>query len=147
IGAGLAPAGEHELDAGGAFVTPGFIDIHTHLDPSLFWQPAADPLPQHGVTTVLTGNCSLSLAPLRAEHRAGVIGLFSYIEDLPEHALRDAIPWTWERWPQYQAAISARAVNTAGLVGHTMLRLFVMGDAAWDRPATADERGALAVLL
>ena len=148
VGPNLRPRQERVIDAGGALVTPGFIDVHTHLDPSLFWQPDADPLPQHGVTTVLTGNCSLSLAPLRAEHRDGVIGLFSYIEDLPEHALRDSIPWTWERWPEYQAAAGGgRAVNTTGLAGHTMLRLWVMGADAWDRAATASERAEMAALL
>src|SRR5216683_1388526 len=65
IGPGLRPDGEPVLDAAGGYVTPGFIDIHTHFDPTVFWDPMCDPMPQHGVTTVLVGNCSLSLAPVR----------------------------------------------------------------------------------
>ena len=83
IGPGLRPGGERVLDASGGYVAPGFIDIHTHFDPTLFWDPLCDPMPQHGVTTVLVGNCSLSLAPVRAEHRESLQALLCYIEDLP----------------------------------------------------------------
>ena len=69
VGAALEPAGEVEIDARDAFVAPGFIDCHTHFDPSMWWDPLLDPMPQHGVTTVVTGNCSLSLAPVRADDR------------------------------------------------------------------------------
>jgi N-acyl-D-amino-acid deacylase len=79
IGPGLRPDGERVLDASGAYVTPGFIDIHTHFDPTVFWDPMCDPMPQHGVTTVLVGNCSLSLAPVRPEHRERLQELLCYI--------------------------------------------------------------------
>ena len=69
VGANLEPDGEPEIDAGGAIVAPGFIDCHTHYDPSVWWDPLVDPMPQHGVTTVVTGNCSLSLTPVRAADR------------------------------------------------------------------------------
>jgi N-acyl-D-amino-acid deacylase len=149
IGPDLRPDGEKELDASGAVVTPGFIDSHTHFDPSVFWAPSADPMPQHGVTTVLTGNCSLSLAPLRAEHRLELSSVFSYIEDLPERAFATAIPWSWETYAEYRDAMSRRGfgVNIAPLVGHTPLRLFVMGGDAWERVATGDEIRQLASLL
>jgi N-acyl-D-aspartate/D-glutamate deacylase len=149
IGPGLRPEDEHQLDASGAVVTPGFIDTHTHLDPSVYWEPSADPMPQHGVTTVLTGNCSLSLAPLRAEHRLELSSVFSYIEDLPERAFETAIPWSWETYGEYRNVMQELGfgVNIAPLVGHTPLRLFVMGANAWERPATADEIRQLASLL
>jgi N-acyl-D-amino-acid deacylase len=76
IAEGLRNEGEAELDAGHAYVSPGFIDSHTHFDPTLFWDPACDPVPQHGVTTVLVGNCSLSMAPVRPEAVDELRGLF-----------------------------------------------------------------------
>lgn len=149
VGPDLPADGERLVDASGAIVAPGFIDNHTHVDPSLWWDPSCDPMPQHGVTTVLMGNCSLSLAPVRAADRPEVTSLFCYIEDLPDAAFDAAIPWTWESWPDYRRSAGERrfGVNTTGFVGHTPLRLFVMGRDAWDRPATADERAEMARVL
>jgi N-acyl-D-amino-acid deacylase len=149
VGPDLRPDGEREVDATGAYVTPGFIDIHTHFDPSSFWDPYCDPMPQHGVTSVLFGNCSLSLAPVRADRRGELTSLFCYIEDLPEAAFDEAIPWNWERYGEYVAEASTRSygVNIAGMVGHTPLRLFVLGDDAWERPSTDAERTQIAELL
>ncbi|MGH3794968.1 MAG: amidohydrolase family protein [Pseudonocardiaceae bacterium] len=79
----LRSNGEPELDASGCYVSPGFIDAHTHFDATVFWDPFCDPMLQHGVTTVLTGNCSLSLAPMHAEDRKRQAEVFSYIEDMP----------------------------------------------------------------
>ena len=95
-GAGLAPDGETDVDAGGAIVAPGFIDCHTHYDPSVWWDPLVDPMPQHGVTTVVTGNCSLSLTPVRAADRDAPADVFGFIEDIPVDAFATGIPWTWE---------------------------------------------------
>jgi N-acyl-D-aspartate/D-glutamate deacylase len=150
IGPGLRPDGERVLDASGGYVTPGFIDIHTHFDPTVFWDPLCDPMPQHGVTTVLVGNCSLSLAPVRPEHRRGLQELLCYIEDLPSGVLDVAIPWGWESYREYLSAVEKLGgfgVNLAGMVGHNMLRTYVMGEAAWDRPATEEERARIAALL
>lgn len=149
VGSDLAPDGERELDACGAVVAPGFIDTHTHLDPAVFWDPRCDPMPQHGVTTVVTGNCSLSLAPVAAEQRVELASLFSYIEDMPQSVLARSVPWTWTSWPEYQQALQQRmfGVNVAALVGHTPLRMFVMGSQAWERAATASERSRIAALL
>ena len=149
LGPGLRHGSETEVDAAGAVVAPGFIDTHTHFDPSVFWEPSADPMPQHGVTTVLTGNCSLSLAPLRAEHRDELSSVFAYIEDLPPRAFETAIPWSWETFAEYRTALEKMGfgVNLAPLVGHTPLRLFVMGAEAWERVATDDEIVQLATLL
>ena len=129
-------------------MTPGFIDIHTHFDASLFWDPFCDPMPLHGVTSLLYGNCSLSLAPCRAENRDELSALLCYIEDLPEAAIAEAVPWTWERYPELVTDVGSRefGLNVAGLVGHTPLRLFVLAAEAWERPATDDERAKIAEL-
>src|SRR5262249_30395740 len=150
IGPGLRPDGERVLDAAGGYVTPGFIDIHTHFDPAVFWDPMCDPMPQHGVTTVLVGNCSLSLAPVRPGQHGGLQELLCYIEDLPAEALDASLPWGWETYGEYLATVEKLGgfgVNRAGMVGHSMLRSYVMGEAAWDRAATRDERDRIAALL
>jgi N-acyl-D-aspartate/D-glutamate deacylase len=149
IGIDLKPEGERQIDAGGAFVTPGFIDGHTHVDPALWWDPGCDPLPSHGVTTVVTGNCSLSLAPLKKENRASLTDMFCFIEDLPNEAFEAGIPWSWETWPEYRRAFDARgaAVQVAPLVGHSALRLHVIGEESYERASTEAERKAIAALM
>jgi N-acyl-D-aspartate/D-glutamate deacylase len=92
VGPGVVSQGEPEIDATGAVVTPGFIESHAHVDPSVFWDPLVDPSPQHGVTTMLAGNCSLSLFPIRPEMRDDAIALFSLIEDMPPEALTIGVP-------------------------------------------------------
>ena len=149
VGPDLAPRGERELDASGACVSPGFIDTHTHLDPSLFWDPLADPLPQHGVTTVVTGNCSLSLFPMTAERRPSAMRMFCDIEDMPEHTLETGVPWSWEGYDGYRQTLErgGLAVHTAALIGHSTLRIYGLGEEAWERPSTAEERAKLAQAL
>jgi N-acyl-D-amino-acid deacylase len=146
VGERVDVSGARELDASGAFVTPGFVDTHTHLDPSMFWDPSCDPMPQHGVTTALIGNCSLSLVPVRPETIDAVSAVFCFIEDMPRAAFADGIPWNWETFGQYRVSLDERglAVNAAVLIGHSVLRMYVMGDEAWERAATPDERQALA---
>jgi len=146
IGVDLKGRGEPQYDAGGCYVTPGFIDSHTHYDASLFWDPACDPILHHGVTTVLIGNCGLGLAPVRQAGVAELSTLFSYIEDLPREVFASEVPWTWETFPQYAEVMRARryGVNVAALVSHSLLRVYEAGAEAWRRPSTADERGRIA---
>jgi len=145
----LASDGERVLDASGCYVSPGFIDVHTHLDPTMHWDATCDPMPQHGVTSVLTGNCALSLAPLRAHEREELIDLFCYIEDLDPELFAERISWDWESFGEYIESISGRSysLNAALMVGHNLLRLYVMGERAWEQGASDDERAQIAELL
>jgi N-acyl-D-amino-acid deacylase len=150
VGPRLAADGEPVLDADGAYVAPGFVDIHTHYDGSVWWDPSVDPAPVHGVTSVVTGNCAISLAPLKAEDRASLVDMFCYIEDLPVAAVADAVPWSWTSWAGYRDAFNAAgaACNVAPLVGHNNLRMAVLGEeASFERPANDDERAALVDLV
>jgi len=145
----LAPAGERVIEAAGAVVAPGFIDSHTHYDAAIYWDPLCDPMPQHGVTTVVIGNCALGLAPLRPTERAAQLDVFSYIEDLPLELLGAAVPWTWESFDDYARALAERrlGVNLMVLASHSQIRTWVMGEAAWTRAATPQEAAAIAAEL
>ncbi|MEZ5734238.1 MAG: amidohydrolase family protein [Novosphingobium sp.] len=146
IAPSLEPQGEQVIDATGAVVTPGFIDSHTHFDATVYWDPLCDPMPQHGITTVLAGNCSLGLAPMRPADRRPQVDVYSYIEDMPTDLLNDVIPWNWESYAEYGKAMSATplGINLITFVGHSQIRAYVMGEAAWERAATADEIAAMA---
>ena len=142
------PRGTREIDARGQVVAPGFIDVHTHFDPQICWDRLATPCIEHGVTTVLMGNCSLSLAPVRAGDRRALAGMFKQIEDIQLSAFDAGVPWTWESYPEYLRYISqGLGINVAGLVGHSPLRTYVMGAAAQERAATEAEIAAMCGLL
>jgi len=149
VGPNLRPEGAESFDAAGAVVAPGFIDSHAHTDPQVFWDPAIDPDPLHGVTTMLVGNCSLSLYPVSDATRGDIADLFSYIEDVPRHLFDDCIPWTWTDYAGYRdrVNVTGTGINLAALVGHSPIRLAVMGADAWTRVATADERAAMSTQL
>ena len=129
------------IDAAGKVVAPGFIDPHTHFDAQLCWDPQARPSLEHGVTSVVPGNCSLSLAPLRKDQRGRFSRMFRQIEEMPEAAFDDGIDWRWgERFEPFVEALARNlAINVAPLVGHSSIRLYVMGEDAAQRSATADE--------
>ncbi|MCH2172942.1 amidohydrolase family protein [Myxococcota bacterium] len=139
IGPGLS--GARELDASGQVVAPGFIDIHTHYDAQVFWDPALTPSCYHGVTTVVGGNCGFSIAPTRPEHRETIALTLENVEDMDVSALEVGIPWDFETFPEYLDSIRRRGtiLNYNAYVGHTALRLFGMGDAAYERGATDAE--------
>jgi N-acyl-D-aspartate/D-glutamate deacylase len=139
---------EKTIDAEGLFVAPGIIDLHTHYDAQPFWDRLCTSSSWHGVTTVLTGNCGLTLAPLRPEHRETMLATFCCVEDLPVRSLSAVLPWTWQSFDEFLKAIDiGLGVNIMPLVGHNPLRLSVMDKAAWDRAATPDEIAAMQVLL
>ncbi len=141
-------ASRETIDATGRVVAPGFIDPHTHFDVQLLWDGAARPALAHGVTTVVPGNCSLSLAPLKAADRKRVVGMFQQIEEMPPAAFTQAFEWTWEDFAGYRDAIQKNlSVNVAPLVGHSLIRLWVMGPASQERAATDTEIAAMQTLL
>lgn len=137
-----------EIDAEGKVVAPGFIDIHTHFDPQLCWDGLATPSLEHGVTTVVIGNCSLSLAPIRPEGRHKIIKMFEVIEDIKERTFNAAVPFSWESISDYMDHIhETLGINVALLIGHSALRLYVMGAASQERVATDEELAEMCRLV
>ena len=137
------------IDATGRIVAPGFIDPHTHYDAQLCFDPYAFPAIEHGVTTVVPGNCSLSLAPLRIDQRDSFSRMFRLIEEMPEDAFAAGVDWRWgEGFGGWLDSLAENiALNVAPLVGHSVLRMYVMGPEAQTRAATSDEVKAMADLL
>jgi N-acyl-D-aspartate/D-glutamate deacylase len=131
------------IDAGGLVVAPGFVDIHTHYDAQIFWDRMMTISPWHGVTTVAMGNCGFGVAPTRPEHRGLIMRTLEKVEGMSIDALEAGLGYEWpfETFPQYLDAIEKRgtAINTAVLVGHTPVRLYVMGEEATERTATPAE--------
>ena len=141
-------AAKEEYDAKGQIVAPGFIDPHTHFDAQLLWDGAAKPAIEHGVTTIVPGNCSLSLAPLKAEHRMKLVGMFNQIEEMPHKAFEEGVEWNWETFEEFVSRIQKDlTINVAPLVGHSVLRLWVMGDASMQGPANQAQIDAMKDLL
>jgi N-acyl-D-aspartate/D-glutamate deacylase len=144
----VADTGTTEIDARGKIVSPGFIDPHTHFDAQLLWDGAAKPAIEHGVTTIVPGNCSLSLAPLKADHRMKLVGMFNQIEEMPFKAFEEGVVWDWETFEEFVTRIKKDlTINVAPLVGHSVLRLWVMGNESMHRTATAQETQAMQALL
>jgi N-acyl-D-aspartate/D-glutamate deacylase len=141
--------GERELDASGCAVTPGFIDIHTHYDAQVFWDPALRPSSYHGVTTVVAGNCGFTIAPTRPEHRDTIVHTLENVEDMDPATLVAGVPWGFETFPEYLESVHERGtlLNFTAYIGHSALRLYVMGDAAYERAATSDEIERMCTLV
>ena len=147
IGTGLR--GTRELDASGCAVSPGFIDIHTHYDAQVFWDPALRPTSYHGVTTVVAGNCGFSIAPTRPEHQEMIVRTLENVEDMDPATLMAGIAWDFESFPSYLDAVRNRGtvVNFTAYIGHSALRLYVLGDAAYERAATPEETREMSALV
>jgi N-acyl-D-amino-acid deacylase len=138
------------LEADGALVTPGFVDIHTHYDAQVHWDPLVSPSSEHGVTTVVVGNCGLGLAPVRPQDRATLQALLGGVEDIPQRSLEAGLHWSWQGYAEYLAAIDAmpRSIDVGALVGHAALRLHAMGpERAYRDAARPDEIAEMRRLL
>ncbi len=141
--------GRQEIDAAGLAVAPGFIDPHTHYDAQLTWDPFASCSSWHGVTTIVTGNCGFTIAPCRAQDREALMRMLQYVEGMSLEAMRKGIRWEFESFREYLNALDRGGlwVNVAALVGHSAVRQYVMGDAAWERAASADEIAQMAAVV
>ncbi len=141
IGKDLGPA-QREVNAAGALVTPGFVDVHTHYDGQVTWDPELTPSSWHGVTTVVMGNCGVGFAPARPTERAFMVRVMEGVEEIPGAALEEGMSWNWETFPEYLDELERmpRAIDVAAQVPHCALRCYVMGEErALDDEATADD--------
>src|SRR3954454_6728468 len=117
------------IDAGGLVVAPGFVDHHTHLDGQLFWDPYGTSEPQHGVTSVVMGNCGLTLAPVEPGGEDALVKSFVRVEAMPRPALEQGITWDWKSYGEYLDRLDGRlGINAGGLVGHIAVRQHVLGE-------------------
>ncbi len=133
---------ERTIDASGKLVTPGFVDLHTHLDAQIGWEPEMRPSSYHGVTTALIGNCGVTFAPCGADNRRYLAELMEAVEDIAANAIMDGLPWNWTSFGEYLDTVQSLrpALNVVGLVGHSAIRFEAMGDKSCDEGVQADEK-------
>ncbi|HVV36218.1 MAG TPA: amidohydrolase family protein [Acidimicrobiales bacterium] len=147
---GTAPAGAREIDAEGKLAAPGWVDVHTHYDGQVTWDPEVTPSSWHGATTIVMGNCGVGFAPARRgdDEQALLIELMESVEDIPGTALHEGIDWQWESFPEYLDAVDAmpRVLDVAAQVPHAALRAYVMGARAHDDDATSEDVAMMAKL-
>ena len=150
LGDGLGAA-HQTFDAQGLVVAPGFVDIHTHYDAQVLWDPELTVSPWHGVTTVVMGNCGFGVAPTRPEHRDLILRTLERVEGMSLSALEEGLgsPWPFQTFPEYMDLLerTALGINVAVMVGHTPVRLWVMGDEATTRAASAAEVAQMKTLV
>jgi N-acyl-D-amino-acid deacylase len=142
--------GKEEIDAKGLLVTPGFVDIHTHYDGQVIWSDRVSPSSDHGVTTVMIGNCGIGFAPCRKDDQQALIKLMEGVEDIPGVVTDEGLPWDWETFPEYLNALEKRPhdIDIGVLLPHSPIRVYVMGARALERePATAADRAKMSALV
>ena len=143
-------AARERIDARGAWVTPGFIDIHTHYDGQATWDETFSPSIHHGVTTVVMGNCGVGFAPVERGREGELIKLMEGVEDIPGAALAEGIRWNWESFPQFMDALDAtpHSLDYLVQVPHDPVRMAVMGERAFTQQAAgADDIAAMRALV
>ncbi len=148
--AGTLGGGTRTVQAEGRLVTPGFVDVHTHYDAQVTWDPWVTPSSWHGVTSVVMGNCGVGFAPAAPDQHEWLIQLMEGVEDIPGSALTEGITWGWESFPEYldRLEVMPRVVDVGAQIGHGPLRAYVMGErASADEPATNDDIATMAALV
>jgi N-acyl-D-aspartate/D-glutamate deacylase len=146
----LSGSADEEIDAAGSLVTPGFVDIHTHYDGQVTWENRLQPSSQHGVTTVVMGNCAIGFAPCRPAQRELLQHVIAGVEDIPETVMTEGLKWNWETFPEYMDVLSTRKadVDFAAQVPHSAVRIYVMGERGAERePATAGDLSAMSAIV
>ena len=141
--------GRREIDADGAVVAPGWVDVHTHYDGQATWDSVMRPSIDHGVTTAVMGNCGVGFAPVRPGGEAFLIELMEAIEDIPGTALHEGIDWCWETFGEYIDALASRprTLDLGTTVPHAAVRAYVLGDRCHDYDISADEIAQIAAVM
>jgi N-acyl-D-aspartate/D-glutamate deacylase len=145
----IRSAAGRTIDADGLIVAPGFIDGHTHMDAQVAWDPIGSCSCWHGVTTVVMGNCGFALAPCKPQAREWFARCLTAVEDIPTEAMLAGIDWTWESFPEYLATVDRlpKAINYGAYIGHSALRMYVMGERALTDNATEDDLARMAAAV
>jgi N-acyl-D-aspartate/D-glutamate deacylase len=136
------------LDCTGKVICPGFVDVHTHYDAQVFWDPSVSPSSYHGVTTVVAGNCGFSIAPLSPEAGPYLMRMLARVEGMPLESLREGVPWSWRSFGEYLGLLDGKlAINAGFMAGHSAIRRVVMGERAVGHEATPQEQARMEGLL
>ncbi len=146
----LGGTATRSIDATDKLVTPGFVDIHTHLDAQLAWDPIGSSSCYHGITSVVMGNCGVTFAPCRPDDREYLAELMESVEDIPRDAIMTGLPWDWVTYGEYLDSIERmpKGLNVGGMIGHSALRQYAMGERGLGKePATADDLATMCDLL
>ncbi|MCP4468728.1 MAG: amidohydrolase family protein [Halieaceae bacterium] len=145
-------SGEKEIDAQGKLLTPGWVDVHSHMDGQATWDPLCSPAANHGITTLIMGNCGVGFAPCATDEKAHdrLIAVMEDVEDIPGAALHEGVEWNWESFPEYLDAVEAmpRAIDVGAQVPHCAVRTYVMGDrGTHNEKATAEDIKAMSAIV